>query len=227
MAAKKRRRKEGMKKITVAIADDHALFRKGMAALIRDFEGMRLILEAGNGQELLDMIKKKQPDIVLMDMEMPVMDGMEAMEAIAKRYPDVKVIALSQYDEYNLIAHMMNHGASSYLLKTADPEEVEDAIWTVMEKGFHHNEIVSKALHVGMLSKKPVKPGLNPANEFTDLELSVLKLVCKGYTSAKIAKRISVSPRTVEKYRRNLLSKTACTNTAELVSWAIKHGLAM
>ncbi len=222
----KRRREEGMRKITVAIADDHLLFRKGMAALIRDFEGMRLIMEAGNGKELLDKLKEKQPDIVLMDLEMPVMDGMDATAEIAKRYPDVKVIALSQYDEYNLIAHMMKQGASSYLLKTADPEDVEDTIWTVMEKGFHHNEIVSKALHVGMSAKKAVKPGFDPLGEFTERELDVLKLVCKGFTSAKIAGRLNTSPRTVEKQRKTILHKTGCANSVELVAWAIKRGLA-
>jgi len=214
-----------MRVIKVAIADDHALFRKGMAALIRDFDGMRLIIEAGNGKELLKMMKKKKPDIVLMDLEMPVMDGMDATAEIARRYPDVKVIALSQYDEYNLIAYLMKNGASSYLLKTADPEEVEDAIWTVMEKGFYYNEMVSKAMHVGLTDKKTVKPSLDYSCEFTDIDLRVLKLVCKGHTSTEIAKRISLSKHTVDKYRKSLMDKTSCTNTAELVSWAIKRGL--
>jgi DNA-binding NarL/FixJ family response regulator len=224
MTAKKRRIK-GMKMITVAIADDHALFRKGMAALIRNFEGMRLVMEAGNGKEMLDKLKGKQPDIVLMDLEMPVMDGLDATAEIVKRYPDVKVIALSQYDESNLIAHMMKHGARAYLLKTADPEEVEDTIWTVMEKGVYYNEAVSVAMHKGLSGGKPLKPGFDPLHELTERELVVLKLVCKGFTSVKIAERLNISPRTVEKQRKAILHKTGCTNTAELVAWAIKRGL--
>ncbi len=222
MAAKP---KEEVAKIKVAIADDHTLFRKGMVKLIEDFENMRVLYEAEDGKELLGKMEEQLPDIVLMDLEMPVMNGMEATAVIAKKYPGVKVIALTQYKEEQLIVHTMEQGASAYLLKTAKPEEVEFVISKVLEEGHYHSKEVAKALHNNLNTTIKSKMGFDLAEELTARELEMLPHIAKGYISDKIGVKMCLSKYTVNNYRKRLLKKTGCTNTAELIAWAAKNGL--
>ena len=143
--------------IKVAIADDHNMFRKGMMSLLKDYKGMKVVIEAGNGKELLAALKYTPCDVVLMDIEMPEMDGIEATERALSRYPELKVLVMSQYDEQNLILHVVDKGAHGYLLKTADPEEVEQAIRNVMTNGYHNSEVLTKALFNKEKNKKQQK----------------------------------------------------------------------
>lgn len=222
MAAKAKKK---VRKIRIAIADDHQLFLKGMALLIKGFDDMRVIIEAENGKELLEKIKEKQPDIVLMDLEMPVLDGMDATALIRKKYPDIKIIGLTQYDDDKLIGYMMREGASAYLLKTSDPEKVEDVIWAVMEKGSYYNEKVARAMHKGLADQQK-KPGFAQAGDITERELNVLKLVCKELTTIEIGDRLCITASAVEKHRQSLLHKLNVKNTAGLVKYAMENGLA-
>lgn len=216
-----------MNPIRLAIADDQLLFIKGLKLLISSFEDIQLIIEAHNGQELLDAIAKQQPEVVLMDLRMPVMDGLEATKRIKAQYPKIKILLLSMYDNERLINHMMKVGANGYLLKNEDPEVLKEAIYAVMEKEFYFTEYVSKALLQGTQKKnKEIRPwktdrGLN----ITKRELEILQLICQEYTSHEIAEKLAISKRTVENHRQNIIEKTGVKNTAGLIIFALRNRL--
>lgn len=214
--------------IKIAIADDQVLFLKGLKFIIETFDNIELVLEAQNGSELLKKLEEIEVDIILMDLKMPVMDGMEATIEVRKLYPDIKVIFLSMHDDERLISHMMKIGASGYLLKNESPEVVRDAIIAVAEKGFYFNDYVSKALLSGLHSKNSVvdlKHHFKEKMHLTKRELEVLDLICRAYTTTEIGEKLYISKRTVEGHRKNLIEKTGVKNTAALIVLAIKNGL--
>ena len=214
-----------MRSIKVMIADDHALFRKGMVSIIRDFEGIDIIGEASNGKELLEKMDISQPDVVLLDLKMPEMDGMEANVEIQRKFAETKVVILSMYDDDKFIIHLIEMGANGYLLKNAEPEEVEDALHAVIINGFYFNNHVSKVMLKGLINKKKIKPQFNDEVELTPRELQVLRLICKEHTNAEIAEKLFLSQRTIDGYRNKLLTKISARNTAGLVMYAVKSGL--
>ena len=216
-----------MKPISLAIADDQILFRKGLKLLIHSFDGIELVIEASNGVELLSAVQQNQPDVILMDLRMPEMDGLEATGKIKKLFPSIKVILLTMYDEEHLINHMMKLGANGYLLKNEEPDEVEKAIRSVMEKDFYFNDYVSKALLSGLQRpKNEVKNWASGAEaSISKREREVLELICREFTSSEIAKELYISIRTVENHRKNLLAKTNARNTAGLILFAVRNQL--
>ena len=183
-----------------------------------------MVLEAGSGLELFERIGSATPDLVLMDLEMPGMDGIEATEKLRAEYPQVKVIALTMHEEEQFISRLMEVGASAYLLKSGDMGEVEEAIRSVMSNGFYFNDRVSQAMLGALMRKNQIRPTFNEVDPLTEREEDVLKLLCEELSSEEIGERIHLSPRTVEGYRRNLLSKTGARNLAGLVIYAVKHG---
>lgn len=213
--------------VKLAIADDQVLFLKGLRLLIRSFDDVELIIEATNGQELIEAIATNQPDVILMDLRMPVMDGLEATEKIKALYPDIKIILLTMYDEERLINHMMKVGANGYLLKNEEPHILKEAIQAVVEKEFYFNDYVSKALLRGIQKKhneiRPWKTG--DSDQLTKREIEVLNLICQERTSAEIADELFISTRTVENHRKSLLTKTGVRNTAGLIIYAIRNQL--
>lgn len=211
--------------IKIAITDDHKLFRRGMNRMVSDFEEMEVLFEAGNGQELLDELKNTPIDLVLLDLEMPEMDGIATTTALQAQFPDVKIIILTMHDDDQMIAHLMELGAHGYLLKDAEPEEVETAIRTTIENGFYFNERVSKAMLAGLVHKKKIKPSFSHQTELSVREEEVLKLICKEFTSQEIADTLFISKRTVEGHRNRLLEKIGAKNTAGLVVFAAQHGM--
>ena len=213
------------KRIKVIIADDHALFRKGMISIIQGFESIEVVGEAGDGSELLIRIGECDPDVVLLDLKMPEMDGMEANRLIQKQFPHVKVIVLSMYDDDKFIIHLIEMGANGYLLKNAEPEEVEEALIAVMETGFYFNNHVSRVMLKGLINKQKAKPKFDETADFTQREMQVLQLICKEHTNAEIATKLFLSTRTIDGYRNKLLVKTGAKNTAGIVMYAVKHGL--
>lgn len=216
-----------MPPIKLAIADDQTLFLKGMRLLLKTFKEVELIIEAINGQELLDAIQKEVPDIILMDLRMPVMDGLVATEKVKELYPEVNVILLTMYDDMALINYMMKIGASGYLVKNEEPKELRKAIIEVAQKGFYFNDYVSRALLQG-IQKKYKKPQVWEGSEHLQIsprELEVLDLICKGYTSAEVAERLFISIRTVNNHRKNIMDKTQTRNTAGLIIFAIRNRL--
>jgi DNA-binding NarL/FixJ family response regulator len=211
--------------IRIALADDQHLFRKGMAMLLRDMADAQVVLECANGAELLDALKNIPVDIVLLDLQMPVLDGIGATERIKAEFPHVKVIILSTHDEDKFIAHLMELGANGYMLKTAEPDEIDTAIRAVAQSGFYLNDAVDKALLHGLVKKKQVKPVFQEIDPLSDRELEVLRGICQELTTAEIAEKLFVSPRTVDFHRNNLLLKTGARNAAGLVVYAMTKGI--
>lgn len=212
-----------MEKINIVIADDHKLFRKGIMALLSDFDFVNKTFEASNGSELLDLLSKLEvlPEIVLLDLRMPVMDGVEAHQNIRKLYPDIKVIILTMEDDEQYILHLISEGVNGYLLKNADPDEMEMAIQKVRDNGFYFAENISEMIVKSMHRKDKHEKVLNP--EFTDRELEALELICKDFSNAEIAEKMCIAIRTVEGYKLKLLDKSGAKNIAGLVISAIKY----
>src|SRR6202012_3267022 len=215
-----------MGKIKLAIADDHKIFRNGLKATLEDCEDFDLVLEASNGRQLTAMLNDINPDVILMDIKMPEMDGIQTTAYVKQRYSHVKVLALSMFNEDKYIVDMMKAGASGYLLKNAEPEEIIEAILTVYNKGFYFNEHLSVTL-----IKQLVGPSSHNDNfgqqtvDLNDREIEVLKLVCQEHSNQEIADKIFLSVRTVEGYRARLFEKTGSKNLVGLVIFAIKKGI--
>ncbi|WP_291910653.1 response regulator transcription factor [Chitinophaga sp. CB10] len=213
--------------IKVAIADDHKIFRSGVINTLIPYENISVIFEADDGQHLLDIMEKQQPDVILMDLKMPNMDGIEATVKVKAKYPDVKVIILTMYEDDNFIVHLVENGANAYLLKNAEPEEIYEAICTTYDKGFYFNENVNLALLKKVLhkTKQHVKPTLKNEVQLNDRELEVLKLICNEQTTQEISEKIFLSPRTVEGIRQKLLEKLNVKNSVGIVLYAFRNGL--
>ncbi|GAB3987270.1 response regulator transcription factor [Spirosoma daeguense] len=219
-----------MRKIKLALCDDHNLFRLGMATILGQIPDFELVLEAGNGQELLDRIARKTPDVVLLDLQMPVMDGTTTADHLRDNYPLIKIVVLTMHDEDRMVLHLLEKGVSGYLLKDAEAGEVEKAIRKVMDEGVYLNEFVSKAMLRKMTNKpnqtaKPTNAFYNSKILLSDREKEVLKLICEGLSTVEISEKIFLSPRTVEGHRLRILEKTGTKNTAGMVAYAFKNNL--
>lgn len=215
-----------MEKIKLVIADDHNLFRKGMVAMLNQIPDFQLVGEAANGKELLDLLAKTQADIALLDLQMPVMDGVETTEHIHTQFPDLKVIIVSMHEEDRFIIHLLEKGVNGYLLKDSEPGEVENAIRRVMIDGYYYSDFVSKALHRKLVTRaSPPPPTFNNKIHLSTREREVLQYLCEGLSTLEISQKLFVSPRTVEGHRLRLLEKTTTRNTAGLVAYAFKNDL--
>lgn len=222
--AGKRSRPDLSAVIRLALADDQHLFRKGLALLLRDMADAQVVLECANGEELLTALKRTAVDIVLLDLQMPVLDGTETMKRIRRDHPEMKVIILSTHDEDAFIARLMELGANGYMLKTAEPDEIDTAIRSVAANGYYFSELVDRVMLHGLVERKQVKPVFNEIDPLSERELEVLRGICQELTTAEIAERIFVSPRTVDFHRNNLLLKTGARNAAGLVVYAMTKG---
>lgn len=211
-------------KLHIIIADDHRLFRKGMCALLSEFDDVSETGEAGNGEELINQIKtgNRWPDLVLLDINMPVMDGVETTRYLKAHYPEIRIIIISMEEDVQLVTHLINEGVDGYLLKNSDPDELELAIKMVMKNEFYLSASLTGAIFKG--GSAPENKGI-PAAEFTERELEILQLICEQYTAAEIADKLLISARTAEGHKRKLLDKTKSKNMAGLVVFAIKNKL--
>jgi DNA-binding NarL/FixJ family response regulator len=215
-----------MKKIKIAIADDYKIYRDGLKVGLATDNKFEIILEADNGEDLLHAMKNSLPDIVIMDLKMPIMDGMEATKLIRKNFPAVKVLVVTMYDDDKFIIHLMEIGANGYLLKNAEPEEIRKAIYSVTENGYYFNDLVNKALLKKLVIKNQVKPSFNKNIELTERELEVLQMICEEKTATEIGREIFLSPRSVEGIRQRLIEKVGVRNMAGLIMFAAKNGIA-
>ena len=211
-----------MKKIDIIITDDHNLFRKGMKALISDFEFVENIDEASNGEELLKLLasKTKLPEVILLDLKMPVMDGVTAQAQIKKLYPAINVIIITMEDDEQFILHMIGEGVNGYLLKNAESEEVETALVKVIEKGFYFPESIATVIYRNITKKGKDTVVFNPG--FTYREIEVLTLICKDFTNTEISEKLDITKKTVENYKIKMLEKSGANSIAGLVINAIK-----
>ena len=214
-----------MEVIKVAIADDHKIFRKGVILSLRSFTNIKFVQEAENGQELLDGIAAAEPDVVLMDLRMPLKDGIETTKVLSKQYPNIHVIVLSMYEDDRFVSHMMENGANGYLLKNAEPQEIRRAIMDVYEKGYYLNNFVNRILLKKAHAKQKVIPSLNNEITLSDKEKDVLRFICMEFTAQEIAQKMEISPRTVEAIKDRLMERFGSKNTAGLVFFAVKNNL--
>lgn len=210
--------------IKVAIADDHALFRTGVKVALSSRKDIQMVAEAENGMQLLNLLRHIQPDVVLLDIQMPIMDGAATLPEIKKLYPNIKVIMLSMYNDHSVISRMMEIGANSYLTKESGSEMIYDAIKAVYEQDFFFNDLTNKALLSGLRTKRAAEVTQQDV-QLTDKETAVLKLMCEEKSTKEIAELVELSPRTVEAIRDKLKTKTGAKSMAGLVMYAIRAGL--
>jgi len=210
----------------IILVDDHLLFREGIKLLI-ETEGMGVVIaEAPNGMVFLDMFEPLDPDLVLMDIEMPVMGGIEATAKAIAMKPALKILLVTMLDMSNDYAKLVNTGAMGCVLKSAGKQELENAIKTVISgESYFSNELLRKIIFDFSKQKPVSSDNLSLGNEFTEREFEVLKHLCEGLSTTEIAEKINRSIKTVEAHRTKLLQKTETRNTINLVLFAIKNKL--
>jgi DNA-binding NarL/FixJ family response regulator len=213
--------------INVIIADDHVLYRAGVKAALSAKKDIKVIAEADNGSHLLMLLKAIQPDVILLDIQMPVMDGIATLAEMKKLYPDIKVIMLTMMDDHSMITRLMELGANSYLTKTSDSEIIYEAIKTCHEQEYYFNSLTNKALLNNLRQKSPALPEKMAHEDarLSEKEITVLKLMCEEKSTREIAQAVELSPRTVEAIRDKLKTKTGSKSTAGLIMYAVKHKL--
>ena len=210
----------------IFLADDEELFRKGIYFLLNREKNIEILFEASNGKELIDQLNatdtENLPDIIMMDLKMPEINGVEATKNIRKDFPQIKIIALTSYNTKSFIANMINVGAASYLVKSSSPQDMIKTINEVSNKGFYYSESVMEVIHQNVLSSGNLKTVLDD-DFLTVREKEVLELICKQHSSSEIADKLCLSARTVDGHRNNLLLKTQSKNVAGLVIFAIQN----
>jgi DNA-binding NarL/FixJ family response regulator len=213
--------------IKVAIADDHKIFRSGVINTLIPYENINVVFEAEDGEHLLQLLEQQTPDVILMDLKMPNLDGIAATIKVKEKYPDIKIIILTMYEDDNFIVHLVENGANAYLLKNAEPEEIYEAICTTHDKGFYFNENVNLALLKKVLhkNKQQLKPNLTNQIQLNEREVEVLRMICNERTTQEISEEIYLSPRTVEGIRQKLLEKINVKNSVGLVLYAFRNGI--
>jgi len=211
--------------IKVVIADDHVLFRAGVKTALSMHKDIKMIAEADNGMQLLTILKHIQPDVILLDIQMPVMDGISTLPEIKKLYPEIKVIMLTMHNDHSMISKLMELGANSYLTKNSDSEVIYEAIKTVHEQEYFFNQLTNIALIDGLRVKRQAEASLPIDAKLTDKEIAILRMICEEKSTKEIADLVELSPRTVEAIRDKLKVKTGAKSLAGLVMYAVKSGL--
>ncbi len=215
-----------MKKIKVLLVDDHAILRAGLNRLLSEQGDIDVVGEAGNGREGVQKVHELNPDVVLMDIGMPVMNGMEATRQIKKRHRDVKILVLTMHDNEEYLFQVLQAGASGYVLKKAADSDLVNAIHVVYDGDCFLYPSAAKMVVEDYLEK--IKSGQEPASSYdalTDREREILALVAEGYTNREIAESLFISVKTVETHKANIMEKLNLHKRAELVHYAIKKGL--
>jgi len=213
-----------MANVKVLLVDDHEIVRDGLKTLMDSQHGLDIVAEAEDGSEAVEACQKYEIDLIIMDINMPGMDGIEATKKIKETCPDVKVLALTMSDSDVHIRKMIEAGASGYILKNAGREELKKAIQAIMNDQHYFSDKATQSVMMELVRSKGKQKGVGPS-EMTDRELEVLGLIVKEYTNQEIAKKLFISVRTVDAHRRNLLQKSGARNTAGLVRYALENGL--
>ena len=210
--------------IKVIVVDDHQIFIDGVKALIESFEDINIVAEANDGVELIDSLSKNEADIILMDINMPVMDGIEATKLVLEKYPELKVLMLTMHDSKEYIEKLLKVGAHGYILKNTGKEELYEAINTVVNGDNFYSAAVTKSIMESMQKKKSVIKKLHNV-QLTSREKDVLELIAQEFTTNEIAEKLFISHHTVESHRKNLISKLQVRGVSGLVKYAIQSGL--
>lgn len=213
-----------MGSVKICVVDDHEIFRDGLKFILSQVLNYQIVGEAGNGKEFLNLLTYMQPDVVLMDISMPEMDGIDASEQALKKCPGIKIIALSSYGDDLYYYKMVKAGVMGFVQKKSGKDELEKAINTVMNgENYFPPQLLQKIII--KLGQSGPDSLANPELTLSRREKEVLKLICQGYNNNEISEMLFISPKTVDNHRTNLLSKTSSRNSANLVMFAIKHNL--
>lgn len=212
-----------MKAIRVVMADDHALVRSGIRSLLEALSGIEVVGEAGDGHEALDLIRRLHPDIAMVDVTMPGLNGLEVTERVAREHPGTRVIVLSMHATEEYVLRALRVGASAYVLKDADPEELERALWAVSRGETYLPPAMSTLLVADYRRRLAETP--EPAGPLTPRQREVLQLIAEGHGTKQIAKRLTLSVKTIETHRAQLMARLDIHDVAGLVRYAIRAGL--
>lgn len=209
--------------VRVVVADDHTLFRKGLTMILSELENVEVSFDASNGKDVLNYLKSNNADIVLLDLDMPVMDGWETSKKILSKFPGIHIIIISMNDSLEVIAELIEIGVHSYLVKTAEPHEVKKAIQSVMSNDFYYNHLVSKALRQNFQKQSVHRPDNIEASNLSKREVEVLELICQELTVKEISEKLFLSEQTVLTHRKHLMKKIQAKNAVSLVRYAIQN----
>ncbi len=211
--------------IKIVIADDHEIYRDGLKMVLKKEKSFSVIGEAKNGKQLLDVVFKESPDVIITDIVMPEMDGIAAMKEIVTHKPNACCIALSMFNEETMIVEMLEAGALGYLLKNAEKEEIIEAVKSVSKNQPYYCRTTSAKL-INLISKSRFNPYKNrPQLQFSEKEMVLIRLICQEKSTTEISKEIFLSGRTIEGYRRKIMSKMGVKGTAGIAVYAIKTGI--
>jgi len=210
--------------LKLMIADDHELFRKGFRTALQHEDTVQIIADACNGKEVLDLVQQYEPDIIFMDIKMPILNGIETTKIITEKYPACAVVGLSSCDEHYMVEDMLAAGALGYLLKDAGRTQIMEAIHAAMEKQKYICNATRRMMDMQHVAF-PSKPGLPKKQSLTPRQTEILKLICEQRTKEEIAEMLNLSIRTIEGFRRKLFAKTNAQNEAGLAIYAINNGI--
>lgn len=210
--------------IRIVLADDHEIFRDGFRVMLKKQTAVELIGEAGDGEQLIQLVREIQPDVVITDIKMPKLDGIQATKILSKEFPEIGIISLSMFDEENLIIDMLEAGAKGYLLKNAHKDEIIAAVEAVFKKQTYYCNHTSRKL-TKMIAESSFNPHKRASQkpEFSDKEISVMRFICQELSNKEIASQLNLSVRTIEGYREKIQEKINARNTAGIVVYAIKN----
>lgn len=214
-----------MPKIKVLVADDHTIVRHGIYALLGLMSDIELVGEAVNGKEALEKVEKLMPDVVIMDIAMPLMDGLEATRRICKEFPETKVIALTQYDDREFVFPVIEAGARGFISKTAASSELASAIRSVYRGDSYLSPSVARVFVEGYQQGIDLVKDRDPYKQLTNREREILKLLAEGHTSHEIAAMLVLSPKTIDRHKTNLMAKLAIHSRADLIKYALRKGI--
>lgn len=210
--------------VSVLLVDDHPIVRQGLRNLLESIPEFRVIGEAGDGLQALEMVEKVQPQVLVIDVMMPGLTGIEVTQRVKRQWPATKVIILSMQNNEAYVVSALKSGASGYILKDTGPEELVDAIRTVVKGERYLSKQLSERLINAYVSKVD-EAEVDPYDTLTNREKEILHLVAEGYTNNEIAERLFISPRTAELHRSNVINKLGLKNQVDLVRFAIKRGI--
>ena len=212
------------RKIKVAVVDDQQLFKQGIVSLLSEYSDLKVLFEAADGKELLHILKTKKPDVILLDLEMPNMNGIDATVKIRELYPYIKIIILTMHNNEEFVLDLFKKGAHGYLLKNQEIDVVVDAIYTVMDKGIYLNPKISEKLASGLLKSNLLNEPLK-APSFSEKELRIIELICKGMTNKEMADDLALSVRTIDGHCERIFQKAGIKNRAGMAVYALKNRL--
>ncbi|MBK7128305.1 MAG: response regulator transcription factor [Crocinitomicaceae bacterium] len=216
-----------MKAIKIGVAEDQTLFRKGLINMLNSLSNIEVVIEAVDGQDMLNQLNNMEVHLVFLDYRMPNMNGIDAARTIRQRFPEVGILMLSMYDDEELIINAIENGAGGYLTKDDEPAEMERAIISVLNTGYYLNDRTSKILVRSLMHEGKITPRFKKDSsviQFDPDQVEVIKLLSQEHSTKEIADILSKSERTIERYKSEILEKIGAKNSIGIVMYAVKHG---